>query len=444
MLLPKVFEDNTRRIMGDELYETFRCALDVPSPVSIRLNPQMLKEGAWHVEDGERIPWSQYGYYLKERPNFTFDPLLHAGCYYVQEASSMFMEHVLRTLLHHPSPISSLPSGRLGGGLTVLDLCAAPGGKSTCTAAILPEGSILYSNEPIRQRAQVLSENLQKWQLPTLLPSPSPREGRGGVVPFLITNSYARDYRKAGIAFDMIIADVPCSGEGMFRKDEGAVKEWSPENVEHCWQLQREIISDIWPCLRPCGFLIYSTCTFNTLENEENVKWICEELGAEFVEIPIEKDWQITGSLLPGFNAPVYRFIPGRTRGEGLFMAVLKKKEDPTPTPSPKGKGRNSGKEMLNTMEQEFLQEMQSAAGEPRVEVDYRQAISYLRREALVLPPETPRGTVIITFRGFPLGLAKNIGTRANNQYPKEWRIKSTYIPENYEAILRHTEQNPD
>ena len=448
MFLPKEFEDSTRQLMGDELYATFCRALDVPPPVSIRLNPQMLKEGAWHVKDGERIPWSQYGYYLKERPNFTFDPLLHAGCYYVQEASSMFIEQVIRHLLDH----TSLSSGEVGGGVSVLDLCAAPGGKSTCAAAVLPEGSTLYSNEPIRQRAQVLSENLQKWQLPTLLPSPSPWEGRGGVFPFhLTTNCYARDYQKAGMTFDLIIADVPCSGEGMFRKDEGAVREWSPENVEHCWQLQREIISDIWPCLQPGGFLIYSTCTFNTLENEENVKWICEKLGATFVEIPTEEDWQITGSLLPGFNAPVYRFIPGRTRGEGLFMAVMRKEErgarseeDPSPSPSPKGKGKRSGNAKLNTMEQEFLQELRNATEAPRVEVDYRQAISYLRREALVLPPETPRGTVVITFRGFPLGLAKNIGNRANNQYPKEWRIKSTYIPENYETILRHTEQNPD
>jgi len=424
MQVPKEFEEYTRQIMGEELYATFSQALEAKPPVSIRLNPYAPTAS---VPSATPVPWSRYGYYLEERPNFTFDPLLHSGCYYVQEASSMFTEHVLRTLLHHPSPISSLPSGRLGGGLTALDLCAAPGGKSTCALSVLPEGSTLYSNEPIRQRAQILSENLQKWQLPAAHPSS------------IVTNNYPRDYRKAGLMFDIILADVPCSGEGMFRKDEGAIREWSPENVERCWRLQREIVSDIWPCLQPGGFLLYSTCTFNTHENEENVRWICEELGAEPIQVPIEDDWHITGSLLPDFQVPVYRFIPGRTRGEGLFMAVLRKVGEPLPAPLPK-KGRHLETTKLNIMEPTFLNEIQEAADAPHVKTDYRQAISYLRREAIVLPEDTPRGPVVVTFMGQSLGMAKNIGNRANNLYPKEWRIKSTYIPENYEAILRHTE----
>ena len=207
----------------------------------------------------------------------------------------MFVSHVLRQLVSEP--------------VAMLDLCAAPGGKSTAAIAALPEGSTLVSNEPNPTRAQILLENITKW-------------GHKGCT---VSNSYPRDFRKARLQYDVILCDVPCSGEGMFRKDPQAIQEWSPQNVEKCWRLQREIVADAWECLNPGGLLIYSTCTFNTKENEENVRWIIEEYDAEPLPIPIEADWNITGSLLEGFNAPVYRFIPGLTRGEGLFMAVLRK-----------------------------------------------------------------------------------------------------------------------
>ena len=412
-MLPKEFEDYTRLLMGDHLYDRLRQGLAQETPVSIRLNPA----AELMVRNAASVPWSRYGYYLSERPAFTFDPLLHAGCYYVQEASSMFAEHVVRhlsTSLPHPA--------------TVLDLCAAPGGKSLSALTALPEGSELYSNEPIRQRAQILCENLQKWQLP-LRNDLSTR--------IHITNCYPRDYQKSKTDFDLIIADVPCSGEGMFRKDEGAIKEWSPENVARCSRLQREIISDIWPRLKPGGYLIYSTCTFNAHENEENVAWIADEMGGNFIEIPTEAAWNITGSLTH-LQAPVYRFLPGLTRGEGLFLAVIQKKGTLTPTIKKK-----KDWQALNIMEAELLDAMQQAATAPQVEIDYQQAISYLRREAIALPAETPRGLVVVTFRGKALGLVKNIGNRANNLYPKEWRIKSTHIPESYETIFRHTEQDP-
>ena len=174
---------------------------------------------------------------------------------------------------------------------------------------VLPEGSTLVSNEPIGNRAQILLENITKWGWPDCI----------------VTNNYPRDFRKAKAKFDVILCDVPCSGEGMFRKDPATISEWSLQNVEKCWRLQREIVADAWECLNPGGLLIYSTCTFNTKENEENVRWILDTYEAEALEIPIEPEWNITGSLVSGFDAPVYRFIPGITRGEGLFLCALRK-----------------------------------------------------------------------------------------------------------------------
>lgn len=400
--------------MGDELFERYLIAFEEEPPVSIRVNGAVADSEVL----GEAVPWCRNGYYLPNRPAFTFDPLLHAGCYYVQEAASMFLDHVFSTL-HTPHSTK------------ILDLCAAPGGKSTILLSHLPEGSTLVSNEPNPKRAQILSENLQKWQLPTinssfLLPRSS----------FLvkITNNYPRDFRKAKLTFDLILCDVPCSGEGMFRKDADSIGEWSAENVEKCWRLQREIVADAWACLRDGGHLIYSTCTLNTKENEENVRWMTEELDAEPVAIPVETDWHIIGSLLPHFTAPAYRFIPGVTRGEGLFMAVLRKKGDE------KSKKIDLSKTTLKIIPNDFLDAVAEAIEQqaPQIDLSYEQAIQYLRREAIVLPSETPRGIVVVAFEGHPLGLAKNIGTRANNLYPKEWRIKSTHIPEKYEAILRH------
>lgn len=412
--LPEEFLRQTRLTMGDELFERYLKAFEEEPPVSIRVNGAV----ADSAMVDEAVAWCRNGYYLPNRPAFTFDPLLHAGCYYVQEAASMFLDHVFSTL-HTPHSTK------------ILDLCAAPGGKSTILLSHLPEGSTLVSNEPNPKRAQILSENLQKWQLPAVTSSfLLPRSS------FLvkITNNYPRDFRKAKLTFDLILCDVPCSGEGMFRKDADSIDEWSAENVEKCWRLQREIVADAWACLRDGGHLIYSTCTLNTKENEENVRWMMEEFDAEPVAIPVETDWHIIGSLLPHFTAPVYRFIPGVTRGEGLFMAVLRKKGDE------KSKKIDLSKTTLKIIPNDFLDAVAEAIEQqaPQIDLSYQQAIQFLRREAIVLPSETPRGIVVVAFEGHPLGLAKNIGTRANNLYPKEWRIKSTHIPEKYEAILKH------
>jgi 16S rRNA C967 or C1407 C5-methylase (RsmB/RsmF family) len=395
--LPPDFIEQTRLIFGDTLWADFLQAMEEESPVSIRLNP--LKAKDWTVIEGEEVPWCRGGYYLKERPAFTFDPLLHAGAYYVQEASSMFLDEVLKQhsslITHH----SSLPK--------VLDLCAAPGGKSTLLRAAIPVDSWLVSNEPNPKRAQILSENMQKWGSPHTI----------------VTNNYPRDFKKLKVKFDLILVDAPCSGEGMFRKDEVAIHEWSLQNVAHCSRLQREIVCDAWECLQPGGLFIYSTCTFNTHENEENVRWMMEELGAEILPVETKPEWKITGSLLKGFHEPVYRFIPKRTKGEGLFMAVFRK---------PSSKDYPAGKELkLSDLKAlKILPPQREGLGEgAHVELSYSQALQYLRREALTLPSEVPTGMVTMTYQGMPLGTAKNLGTRANNLYPKEWRIKSTYIP---------------
>ena len=401
--LPEVFIRETRLVMGEERFNRFLGAFDEEPPTSIRVNPLKV-QGARSKEQegakGERVPWCPEGYYLEGRPQFTFDPLFHAGCYYVQEASSMFITHVVRSLFtnHHSlfTPTSAL------------DMCAAPGGKSTALRTVLPEGCTLVSNEPIPNRAQILLENITKW----------------GWKDCIVTSCYPRDFHKAKARFDMILCDVPCSGEGMFRKDPATISEWSLYNVEKCWRLQREIVAEAWEGLNPGGLFIYSTCTFNTKENEENVRWIMEEYDAEVMEIPTKPEWNITGSLLEGFNAPVYRFIPGITRGEGLFLCTIRKKKDAS------GSTRKA-------LPIKSLTTDMPEGDYPQVDVPYMDALNYLRGEALVLPLDTPRGMVTITYKGQPLGPAKNIGSRANNLYPKSWRIKTTHLPSEAPQVLQ-------
>ena len=408
--LPADFVAETRRIMGEERFNRFVGAFEEEAPTSIRVNTRILDDGLRVMGDGgNQVPWCAEGYYLEDRPQFTFDPLLHAGCYYVQEASSMFVTHVVRTSL---SPLTPK---------LALDLCAAPGGKSTALRSVLPEACVLVSNEPLSNRAQILLENITKWGAPNCI----------------VTNNYPRDFRKSKLKFDLILCDVPCSGEGMMRKDPGAISEWSLKNVEKCWQLQREIVADAWECLNPGGLFIYSTCTFNTKENEENIQWMLENFDAEVLDIPVDPSWQITGSLLEGFNAPVYRFIPGITRGEGLFVCALRKN-----TRKDEG-GRTKEISSADIIKNKNLKVLDpgillppSSLLTPKVDVDYPEAIRYLRGEAMVLPTDTPKGIVEITYKGQPIGPVKNIGNRANNLYPKPWRIKSTHLPSEAPKVL--------
>ena len=382
--LPKEFIQNTRLVMGEERFNSYMEAFNEEAPTSIRLNPKY----NFGAMSQHAVPWCEEGFYLEGRPQFTFDPLFHAGCYYVQEAASMFVTHILRQSGDCPQ--------------SALDLCAAPGGKSTALRSVLPPDCVLISNEPMGTRAQILLENVTKW----------------GGTNHIVTNNYPRDFRRAKLKFDVILCDVPCSGEGMFRRDPNTISEWSLQNVEKCWRLQREIVADAWECLNPGGLLIYSTCTFNTKENEENVRWIIDTYDAEILEIPIKPEWHITGSLLEGFDAPVYRFIPGITQSEGLFMAVFRKG------------GINVGAGTKNDMQRLKVLKADLPEGDfPQVDLPYFEALKYLRGEALVLPADTPRGVVTVTYKGIPLGPVKNIGNRANNLYPKPWRIKTTHLP---------------
>lgn len=476
MNLPTPFIDYTRALLGNEAYEQLAASLQQPSPVSIRLNlveSGKLKHAA-SCEQQNKLPWCADGFYLDQRLTFTFDPLFHAGCYYVQEASSMFVEQVLKRY------VGDAPS-------VMLDLCAAPGGKSTHARTLLPTGSLLVANELIRNRSQILAENLTKW-------------GHPGVV---VTNNDPSDFARLEHFFDVILTDVPCSGEGMFRKDPGAIDEWSPENVEICWKRQRRIIADIWPCLKPGGILIYSTCTYNTQENEENVQWISQTYGVEVLPVDVEPTWNITGNLLEGTDFPVYRFLPHHTRGEGFFLAALRKPDEENkhfPINAPKKKKRGGApspslvsKEQLSMVKnwltspdaftfsvdgtlisafptiyneviatlQESLRIVQAGItlaevkGKdtipchalamslsmksgvfPTEEVSYEQAIAYLRKEAISLSETAPRGYVLLTYQTVPLGFVKNIGNRANNLYPSEWRIRSGYLPEEVRTLL--------
>lgn len=461
MEIPVSFIENTKRLLGEAETQVFLEALAKETPVSIRLNPG--KDAGISTEEWTQIPWCPDGYYLPKRPTFTFDPLFHAGCYYVQEASSMFLAQVVRTYVKEP--------------VIALDMCAAPGGKSTLLRDTLPEGSLLVANEVIPQRAQVLAENLMKW-------------GHPGVV---VTHSDSAEFIPLKHFFDVILTDVPCSGEGMFRKDEVAVKEWSMENVETCWQRQRMIVENVWQSLKPGGLLIYSTCTFNLWEDELNVRWIKDTLGAELLEVPVQEEWKIT-SALGGESLPVYRFLPHKTVGEGLFMAVLRKngdevcegplrkkdkknkqvKKQPALPPVPKeckswlkeGNAylyqwhRNhvmafpkqfqeqweilsstvnvihAGVSLATMKGKDIIPEHSLAMSQvaedvfPHFELTYEQAVAYLRKEAILLEPDTPKGFVLVTYRKMPLGFVKNIGNRANNLYPQEWRIRSGYTPE--------------
>ena len=413
MNLPQEFIDYTSALFGPEHWQRFLKALDEKSTTSIRFNPWKYRQEQI-FPNTKPVPWCSQAYWLEERPNFTLDPLLHAGVYYVQEAGSLFLDHVLRHYVNAP--------------VLALDLCAAPGGKSTLMRAALPQGSMLVSNEPDRRRANILLENMLKQGHPDVL----------------VTHNLPHDFQKTNWTFDVILVDAPCSGEGLFRKDEGAIKEWSLANVSFCQKRQRKILEDIWPCLRPGGVLVYSTCTFNTKENEENVRFIMEELGAEILPVPIKPEWQITGSLLEGWDKPVYRFIPGLTQSEGLFMAVLRKKgENTAPAILPSSarrfaqanklihllsdgeqKPEQKGKEQIPTTAQALSLNFHKE-NYPHIELTLEQAQQYLHREALLLPAGAPQGFVIVTYKKHPLGFMKNLGDRANNLYPKNWAIKN-------------------
>lgn len=445
MELNTEFITRTKQLFGDERFDTFVSALSSAPVVSVRYNCSKRAMS----DSVDTVPWATGATYLSERPIFTADPLFHSGCYYVQEASSMFLEQAIRQYVDAP--------------VRALDLCAAPGGKSTHLLSILPKGSLLVSNEPMPLRAQVLAENIIKWGNPSAV----------------VTRNMPADFALMRNFFDLIVVDAPCSGEGMFRKDDFAVQQWSVGNVMQCAARQRDILSDVWDALRPGGLLVYSTCTFNREEDEDCVAWIAEELGAEVLSIETQPEWGITGNLAQTGH-PVYRFIPGYTKGEGFFMALLRKDGDSVAQqprvaklPVCPAKSRALVEDWVKDASTfDFLLQDNSVIAVPRehtaailtlqqrmrvlhaalpvaliknnkpqpchalamstslnteafnrIELPREQALSYLHRDSLSLP-QAPVGLLLLAYAGMPIGFVKNIGNRANNMYPAEWRIR--------------------
>jgi 16S rRNA C967 or C1407 C5-methylase (RsmB/RsmF family)/NOL1/NOP2/fmu family ribosome biogenesis protein len=421
------------------------------APTSIRINP--FKTSA--IKSDEKVPWCDQGYYLASRPSFTFDPLFHSGCYYVQEASSMFIDRIL----HYINKDSD--------GIRVLDLCAAPGGKSTLISSALKGNDLLVANEIIKTRVPILADNLTRW----------------GTANTIVSNNDPKDFGKLKGFFDIILADAPCSGSGMFRKDPAAMDEWSEANVTLCHQRQERILADIYPSLKEDGYLIYSTCSYSMEENEDILDWLCTEFALESIRIPVEHDWGIVESRSTKKQAWGYRFYPDKVKGEGLFAACLQKKEHSGDVPPVKDKehqkanfreidlvkpyindaadffffkvnddwlaigryhkeslavlqrylyikksgvriGRLMGRDLIPDHElalsliinkDEFLQ----------TELTKEQAIQYLRRDHIADLDTNDTGWSLMTFEGHVLGWAKLLPNRINNYYPKEIRIFS-------------------
>jgi NOL1/NOP2/fmu family ribosome biogenesis protein len=397
------------------------------------------------------VPWSQYGYYLPQRPSFTLNPFFHAGAYYVQEASSMFLEHAMRQTCDLSQP------------LKVLDLCAAPGGKSTLLQSILSAGSLLVANEVIRARAGLLADNISRW----------------GAQNVVVTNNDPRDMSRLPGFFDVLVVDAPCSGSGLFRREPEAVAEWSPDNVTLCSQRQQRILADVWPALKENGVLVYATCSYSKEEDEVIMDWLCNELGAENIPLQVPAAWNIVTTYSDKRNCEGYRFYPYQVMGEGFFIACFRKtngtaapvRRQKDTLPALPKKEQEKVYSWLHDTASLFLMEHQGeaiilpaqltpavallqqqlylrkagvkagqltakelvpdhqlamstllAAGIPRVTLNHTQALQYLRKEDPGAPAGI-KGWALMQYEQMPLGWAKVLPNRINNYYPKELRI---------------------
>lgn len=446
MMLPPDFLE---RIRSQSYLDALSLAeaLERPSVASVRINRQ---KWSHPVGGYERVEWEPDGYYLHERPLFTADPLFHAGVYYPQESSGMFTGEMFR----------QLTAGQKS--LRVLDLCGAPGGKSTHLASLVGDDGLLVANEVIRSRAAVLAGNITKW-------------GTGNV---MVTNADPSRFALLPGFFDVIVADAPCSGEGMFRSP-GAVSEWSVQNTNLCSERQRRIVMEVWPSLKPGGILIYSTCTFNPAENEENVSWIRDNAGAESLSVTLPAGSTVTPVHYGAIEG--YGFHPGRVRGEGFFIAALRKPEGKAEgqrARDGKRSGARSSAEafrisgplanfdrdrvimhdgriialaaearlcnyieerlpviksgtMIGEIKKNELVPAHDLAmsvklkkgGWPEYSLSHSEALAFLRLEPLNASV-MPHGRIILTYRGVTLGFANNLGNRVNNGYPQGWRIR--------------------
>jgi 16S rRNA C967 or C1407 C5-methylase (RsmB/RsmF family)/NOL1/NOP2/fmu family ribosome biogenesis protein len=443
---PAPFEQRMRNALNEQ-WENFAAAHERESPVSIRINPQKLISHSY----ADRIPWTSSGFYLGSRPSFTLDPIFHAGAYYVQEASSMFLEQAVLQATNYTS------------SLNVLDLCAAPGGKSTHLLSLLSRESLLVSNEVIRSRAPILAENLQKWGLPNAV----------------VTSNDPKDFQRLGSLFDVIVVDAPCSGEGLFRKDPEAMTEWSSDNVLLCANRQRRIVKDIWPALKQNGILIYSTCTYSEQENEELLDWLEGSEDVEFIQLKLDPQWGVAEIKKKDIYG--YRLFPHRVKGEGFFLSVLRKlagegshykpKKIFTPVDKKvkekvsawmKGSEETSfvmGKDgqvralpmnkltevewldnhlqiissgtAIATIKHDKLIPEHAAALSVNIDIDMQrvidltlqEALTYLRKDTLSV--DSPgRGFALVRFNNILLGWVNVLENRINNLYPAQWRIR--------------------
>lgn len=455
MNLPEPFIQSLQNLQGFH-EEAFTAVHQSGAQItSVRLNPEKLKIKNSTLKIEAPVPWSSNGYYLKERPSFTLDPLFHAGAYYVQEASSMFLEAALKQTVDLTKP------------LRVLDLCAAPGGKSTLIQSVISADSLLVSNEVIKTRVNILAENITKW----------------GAANVIVTNNDPKDFQRLQNYFDVIVVDAPCSGSGLFRKDSNAITEWSENNVTLCAQRQQRILADIMPSLKEGGVLIYSTCSYSKQEDEEIADWMIQECNVESVQLKVEEQWGIVETVSENKNAFGYRFYPDKVKGEGFFIAAFKKAGSAAAPELKTQKAKAKNKQAVTAKEIETvkpflvnaddffylkqneevialpchfendLTSIQSAlyikkagvklgtvirnelipdhelavscmvnAAVSKMEIDHATALQYLRRHDIALETAM-RGWALITHRQLPIGWVKLMPNRTNNYYPRDWRI---------------------
>jgi 16S rRNA C967 or C1407 C5-methylase (RsmB/RsmF family)/NOL1/NOP2/fmu family ribosome biogenesis protein len=403
------------------------------------------------------IPWSSHGYYLDKRPSFTLDPLFHAGTYYVQEASSMFLEEALKQTVDLTKP------------LRVLDLCAAPGGKSTLIQSLISEKSLLVSNEVIKSRVNILTENIIKW-------------GSDNVI---VTNNDPKDFSRVENYFDVVVIDAPCSGSGLFRKEPDAINEWSEENVNLCNYRQQRIIADAMPSLKLNGILIYSTCSYSKQEDEDILDWMTERFEVKSLRLKVEENWNIVETISSKTKGYGYRFYPDKLKGEGFFIAAVQKIEG-NDFHFPKTKKNNS--EKLTKYEElivrkwisdntgltflknnefvyaipsnllgdfsflqsslyikkagvllgkiahgELIPEQQLALSNiinddiQSINFTKDQARNYLRKEEIKIETNL-KGWCIVKYEDQNLGWIKILQNRINNYYPSEWRVRKSDV----------------
>lgn len=454
--LPESFLQPLQADLGIEL-PLFLQALEETTPVSIRYNP--FKKTDLDLPIDAPVSWQADGRYLSERPVFTLDPAFHTGAYYVQEASSMFIAEAIR---------QSLEESTLQSNLTVLDLCAAPGGKSTLLASLMSPKSLLVTNEVIKTRVDILKENMAKWGTPNTV----------------ISNHDSEDFEALEGFFDIVLIDAPCSGEGLFRKDEKAISEWSPENVQTCSARQKRILNNALRLVKPNGLLLYSTCTYNDFENKNNALFITENFDFQSIKLHtegsgiLEKTWQ-NASEQPVYG---YQFYPHKVRGEGFFLAVFKNQSTSAiPSPHAKLNLTKLSKKHLeiasswlrNPADFEFFQKPNGeifivlkehldkiavldkvlkrkalgvVIGEikgndfipshdlalslvvsnklPFIELNKTAALQFLKKENLEVTDDMPQGWALVRYQGLNLGWVKVLKNRINNYLPKDFRIR--------------------